>query len=63
MQRPGATEEDDGVVLTIVINREGAHSILVALDGRTFEETARANLPQAYALGPHSSFVEGRFRN
>lgn len=63
VQRPGATEEDDGVVLTIVINREGTHSILIALDGRTFKETARANLPQVYALGPHGSFVEGRFGN
>src|SRR5688572_31837869 len=40
VQRPGATEEDDGIVLTIVINREGTHSILVALDGSTFEEVA-----------------------
>jgi torulene dioxygenase len=61
VQRPGATEEDDGIVLTIVINREGTHSILVALDGSTFEEVARADLPQVYALGPHGSFVEGEF--
>ncbi|KAL6416054.1 retinal pigment epithelial membrane family protein [Ilyonectria robusta] len=61
IQRPGATEEDDGVVLTIVINREGTHSILVALDGKTFEEVARADMPQVYALGPHGSFVEGSF--
>lgn len=61
VQRPGATEEDDGVVLTIVIDREGTHSILVALDGKTFEEIARADMPQVYALGPHGSFVEGDF--
>jgi carotenoid cleavage dioxygenase-like enzyme len=61
IQRPGATEEDDGIVLTIVINREGTHSILVGLDGMTFEEVARAELPQVYALGPHGSFVEGAF--
>ncbi|KAL8375618.1 hypothetical protein RB595_006948 [Gaeumannomyces hyphopodioides] len=61
VQRPGATEEDDGVVLTIVINREGTHSILVALDGKTFTEVARADMPQVYALGPHGSFVEGAF--
>ncbi|KAL3475742.1 carotenoid oxygenase [Aspergillus californicus] len=61
IQRPGATEEDDGVVLTIVINREGTHSILVALDGRTFEEVARADMPQVYGLGPHGSFIEGDF--
>jgi torulene dioxygenase len=61
VQRPGATDEDDGVVLTIVIDREGTRSILVALDGASFEEVARAYLPQVYALGPHGSFVEGAF--
>ena len=61
MQRPGAVEEDDGVVLTIVVDRQGTHSILIALDGKSFEEVARAHLPQVYALGPHGSFVEGVF--
>lgn len=61
IQRPGATEEDDGIVLTIVVDRVGTHSILVALDGKTFEEVARAELPHVYSLGPHGSFVEGRF--
>ncbi|KAL0933655.1 retinal pigment epithelial membrane family protein [Colletotrichum truncatum] len=61
VQRPGATKEDDGVVLTIVIDREGMHSILIALDGTTFEEIARADMPQVYGLGPHGSFVEGDF--
>lgn len=61
IQRPGAVDEDDGVVLTIVINRHGTHSILVALDGRTFEEVARADMPQVYGLGPHGSFIEGPF--
>lgn len=46
VQRPGAADEDDGVVLTIVINREGTHSILVALDGKSFTEVARADMPQ-----------------
>ncbi|KAG7404600.1 Carotenoid isomerooxygenase [Fusarium oxysporum f. sp. raphani] len=61
IQRPGATEEDDGIVITITINREGTHSILVGLDGKTFKEVARADMPQVYALGPHGSFVEGDF--
>ena len=56
--RPGSVEEDDGVVLTIVINRMGTQSILVALDGRGFKEVARAYLPQVYALGPHGTFIE-----
>jgi torulene dioxygenase len=59
--RPGAEDEDDGIVLTIVINREGTHSDLVALDGKTFKEVARATMPQVYGMGPHGSFVEGDF--
>ncbi|KAI1839906.1 hypothetical protein JX265_005748 [Neoarthrinium moseri] len=56
--RPGARDEDDGIVLTIVCNRKGTHSILVALDGKTFKEIARADMPQVYGLGPHGSFIE-----
>lgn len=59
--RPGSTEEDDGVVLTIVINKEGTRSFLVALDGRSFTEISRANMPQVYSLGPHGTFIEGTF--
>lgn len=60
IQRPEAAEEDDGVVLTIVINRGGTHSILVALDGKDLTEIARADMPQVYGLGPHGSFIEGK---
>lgn len=58
VQRPGAEEEDDGIVLTIVISRTGTHSVLVALDGKTFKEIARAPMPQVYAMAPHGTFVE-----
>ena len=58
VQKPGAQEEDDGVVLTIVINKKGTHSILVALDGKSFKEIARAPMPQVYAMAPHGTFVE-----
>ncbi|KAH6661203.1 carotenoid oxygenase [Truncatella angustata] len=56
--RPGAVDEDDGIVLTIVINKQGTQSVLVALDGKTFKEVARADMPQVYGLGPHGSFIE-----
>ena len=58
VQRSGAEDEDDGVVLTIVINRKGTQSILIALDGKTFKEVARAHMPQVYAIAPHGTFVE-----
>ncbi|KAN0119154.1 Carotenoid oxygenase [Hyaloscypha variabilis] len=57
--RPGSIEEDDGVVLTIVIDKKGTKSILVALSGKDLKEVARADMPQVYALGPHGSFIEG----
>ncbi|KAI1628316.1 carotenoid oxygenase [Exophiala viscosa] len=60
IQRPEAAEEDDGVVLTIIINRGGTHSILVALDGKDLTQIARADMPQVYGLGPHGSFIEGK---
>ncbi|OCL03981.1 hypothetical protein AOQ84DRAFT_400350 [Glonium stellatum] len=44
--RPGAADEDDGY-------------ILVALDGRSLSEIARAVMPQVYGIGPHGSFIEG----
>ncbi|VUC31314.1 unnamed protein product [Clonostachys rosea] len=56
--RPGATDEDDGIVLTIVINRTGTHSTLIALDGKTMREIARAVMPQVLGFGPHGSFIE-----
>ncbi|OKP09771.1 hypothetical protein PENSUB_4840 [Penicillium subrubescens] len=56
--RPGASDEDDGITLTIVVNREGSHSTLVALDGKTLAEVARASMPQVYGMGPHGSFIE-----
>lgn len=58
--RPGSTEEDDGCVLTIVMDRDGEHSILVLLDAKTMKEVARAHMPQTFSLAPHGTFVEGQ---
>lgn len=43
--RPGAVDEDDGVVLSIVLsaNESRSHFLLI-LDGRTFQEIARADI-------------------
>lgn len=58
VDRPGSTEEDDGVVLTIILDKSGKHSSLVALDGRTLKELGRAIMPQVYGLGPHGTFID-----
>lgn len=59
IERPGGTAEDDGVVLTIILDRSGKHSSLVALDGQTLQELGRAVMPQVYGIGPHGTFISG----
>ncbi|HEU4973906.1 MAG TPA: carotenoid oxygenase family protein [Baekduia sp.] len=54
--RPGrnaATGEDDGVVLSVVLDAAAARSSLVVLDARTFEELARAEAPHHIPFGFH----------
>ncbi|CAB1458505.1 unnamed protein product [Pleuronectes platessa] len=54
---PDATEEDDGVVLSVVItpNKENSTFLLV-LDARTFEELGRAEVPVNIPYGFHGTF-------
>ena len=47
-------------MLTIAMNQDGTHSVIVALDGRDFKEIARADMPQVYGLGPHGTFIESK---
>ncbi|KHN18168.1 Carotenoid cleavage dioxygenase 8, chloroplastic [Glycine soja] len=54
--RPGATEEDDGVVISIVSEKNGEGFALV-LDGSTFEEIARAKFPYGLPYGLHGCWV------
>ncbi len=43
--RPGATVEDDGVVLSVVLDAKIGRSFLLVLDGPSFTEVARAQVP------------------
>ncbi|KAK1289044.1 hypothetical protein QJS10_CPB18g01056 [Acorus calamus] len=54
--RPGATEEDDGVVISIVSDKNGEGYALI-LDGSTFEEIARAKFPYGLPYGLHGCWV------
>ncbi|KAL0372139.1 UNVERIFIED_CONTAM: Carotenoid cleavage dioxygenase 8B, chloroplastic [Sesamum calycinum] len=54
--RPGATEEDDGVVISMVSDKNG-EGYAVLLDGSTFEEIARANFPYGLPYGLHGCWV------
>jgi beta,beta-carotene 9',10'-dioxygenase len=54
--RPGATAEDDGVVLSVVLDTEAATSFLLVLDAASFEEVARARAPHHIPFGFHGQF-------
>ncbi|KAK4422267.1 Carotenoid cleavage dioxygenase 8B, chloroplastic [Sesamum alatum] len=54
--RPGATEEDDGVVISMISDKNG-EGYAVVLDGSTFEEIARAKFPYGLPYGLHGCWV------
>ena len=56
--RPDGTAEDDGVLLSVVLDTNAGRSFLLALDAATLEEVARAGLPHHVPLGIHGQFFE-----
>jgi carotenoid cleavage dioxygenase-like enzyme len=54
--RPGRKQEDDGVVVTVVLDALGGHSFLLVLDAHNLEEIARAEIPQPVLFGYHGAF-------
>jgi torulene dioxygenase len=51
--RPGATEEDDGVVLMIELDGIKGKSALVVIDAQSFEEVGRAEVKDGVFVVPH----------
>src|SRR5436190_13297416 len=56
VERPGATEEDDGAILSVVLDTAAERSFLLVLDGGSFEEVARADAPHHIPFGFHGQF-------
>ncbi len=56
--RPGRTAEDDGVVLSVVLDAERGLSFLLVLDAACFTEVARAELPHPVLFGYHGQFYD-----
>lgn len=54
--RPGATGEDDGVLLSVVLDAAAGTSFLLVLDAHTFTEVARARAPHHVPFGFHGQF-------
>jgi beta,beta-carotene 9',10'-dioxygenase len=55
--RPHAESEDDGVLLTVVLDAEHNTSYLLILDARDLSELARAGVPQHIPFGFHGMYV------
>lgn len=53
---PGADAEDDGVLLSIVLDGERGTSFLLVLDAGTLEELARAEAPHHIPFGFHGQY-------
>lgn len=51
--RPGATMEDDGMLLSVVLDGISSKSYLLCLDARTMVEAGRAEMAFAVGLGFH----------
>jgi Lignostilbene-alpha,beta-dioxygenase and related enzymes len=58
--RPGAEREDDGVVLSVVLDASAHRSFLLVLDGASFTELARASVPHPIPFGFHGQFARSR---
>jgi beta,beta-carotene 9',10'-dioxygenase len=54
--RPGASTEDDGVVLSGVLDAKTGTSFLVVIDGQSFEELGRAQVPHHIPNDFHGQF-------
>jgi beta,beta-carotene 9',10'-dioxygenase len=54
--RPGRQAEDDGVVLSVVLDENAQTSFLLALDAESFNELGRAMIPQPVLFGYHGAF-------
>ncbi len=54
---PDGTAEDDGVMLSVVLDAEANTSFLLVLDAGSFREVARAGVPHAVPFGFHGQFT------
>jgi carotenoid cleavage dioxygenase-like enzyme len=57
--RPDAAEEDDGVLLSVVLDAPAQRSLMLVLDARTLDELARASVPHHIPFSFHGQFARG----
>jgi carotenoid cleavage dioxygenase-like enzyme len=56
---PGGSDEDEGVALSVVLDARAGRSFLLVLDAGSFEELARAEVPQHAPFTFHGQFLSG----
>ncbi|GMU19325.1 MAG: 15,15' beta carotene dioxygenase [Candidatus Babeliales bacterium] len=54
--RPGSTQEDDGAIISLVLDAAEKKSFLLILDAKNLKELARAYMPHAIPFTVHSKF-------
>jgi carotenoid cleavage dioxygenase-like enzyme len=54
--KPDAKTEDDGIIMTIVLDAEKGNSYLLILDAQNFEELGRAEVEQPILIGYHGAY-------
>lgn len=57
---PEKVNEDDGVILSVVLDTRRDASFLLILDASTFEELARTELPHHIPFGFHGDYLAGK---
>lgn len=55
---PGATEEDEGVVLALILDHAHNSSFLLILDAKSFKELGRARAPHLIPPGFHGQYYK-----
>lgn len=55
---PARTGEDEGVILSVVLDGKQGHSFLLVLDAASFTELARAKVPHAIPFGFHGAYTK-----
>jgi carotenoid cleavage dioxygenase-like enzyme len=58
--RPGSRNDEEGVLLSIVLDSKKRNSFLLVLDAGTMNEIARATVPEAIVYGFHAEFFKNQ---
>jgi len=56
VRRPDGSGEDDGVLLSVVLDAQAQRSFLLVLDAADLHELARAQVPHHIPFGFHGQF-------